>query len=95
MNVTDIDTTGNKPVTKLYDVYSKNYANATPGTTTEWTTLTTNLSNHQIYALNNQRGFNRFTEVELSCQIPTSLFLSNLLIPPGTPISLSFTVDRF
>ena len=65
MNVTDIDITGNKPITKLYDVYGINYANNALTTLTSWLAAGANaplLSNHQIYALNNQRGFNRFTE---------------------------------
>ena len=92
LKITDVDVVSNKPgAAILTDYYVANSNNATVPTTNPWPALT--LSGHQIYAIKNQLGFNRFNEIDLSCQIPTSLFLTDQLIPPSTPITLRFTVD--
>jgi len=54
---------------------------------------TTKLSSRQIWAMNNQYGFNRYNEVEINGQIPCPLGYVDELIPPNTPISLRFQVN--
>ena len=73
LKIVDVDVVSNKPgAAILTDYYVANSNNATVPTTNPWPALT--LSGHQIYAIKNQLGFNRFNEVDLAVKFQHSYF---------------------
>jgi len=69
----------------LQDTYSDN-----PHVTAMIAGNTAKLSTRQLWAMDNQYGFNRYNEMEINGQIPCPLGYVDELIPPNTPISLRF-----
>ena len=82
MKLLDSDTTRNKGtvLTDYFVGYPNNLANMT---------------NRQLYALQNMYMFNKFNEVELNSQLMTPLFYSEELIPPKVPINLRFSCNPY
>ena len=81
MNFSEFDTTINKACPYSNDIF--------PG----YPNTLTNLSNHQLYAMKNLLGYNKYYENEICGQLMSPLFYSDDLIPPNTPISIKYTID--
>ena len=64
MKINNVDGVYNKPATAIWtDYYGANSNNSTVPTSNPWPGTIT-LTGHQIYAIKNQLGFNRFNEVD-------------------------------
>ena len=51
------------------------------------------VSNHQLFALKNMMGFNKYNEIDITSQMFAPICYSDDLIPPNTPFSIRLTTD--